>query len=122
MIEQEYILLIMNCKKYAKKAAFQKTNWLSKIPESLPYYHVIGDPELTTDYKFVFEENILYVKTADDYVSLPKKVISAYEAIHKEYVFNYILKTDDDQHLNSLQFLHMIQRLLLTKFPKVPKI
>jgi hypothetical protein len=111
-------LLIFNCEKYRYKAQLQKDTWLNNFT-LMPFFHVIGNPELTTDYKFVFEENILYVKTEDDYISLPKKVISAYEAINNEYVFNYIFKTDDDQHLNSLQFLHMIQRLLLTKIPKV---
>jgi hypothetical protein len=118
MINANFILLIFNCNKYKYKAKLQKDTWLHNFT-LMPYFHVIGDPELTTDYNFVFEENILYVKTNDDYVSLPKKVISAYEAINKEYVFNYIFKTDDDQHLNSTQFLHMIQRLLLTKYPKV---
>ena len=41
MIEQEYIMLIMNCKKYLKKAKFQKMTWLPKIPSYLQYYHVI---------------------------------------------------------------------------------
>ena len=33
MIQQEYIMLIMNCKKYYKKAKFQKMAWLPKIPD-----------------------------------------------------------------------------------------
>ena len=39
---------------------------------------------------FDFNNSILYVKTNDDYVSLPKKVIAAYEAIHETYIYKYI--------------------------------
>ena len=72
MIEQEYIMLIMNCKKYMKKALFQKKTWLPNIPQYLKYYHVIGEPELDSEFKFDNENHVLFVKTADDYNSLPK--------------------------------------------------
>ena len=75
MIEQEYIMLIMNCKKYLKKAKFQKMTWLSKIPSYLRYYHVIGEPQLDSEFKFDDINNILWIKVEDDYNSLPKKVI-----------------------------------------------
>ncbi len=35
MIDQEFIMLIMNCKKYVKKALFQKRTWLKTIPSYL---------------------------------------------------------------------------------------
>lgn len=111
-----FILLIFNCQKYRYKAIKQKETWLKNF-SMMPYFHVIGDPELTKDYVIDEAEHILFVKTPDDYVSLPKKVISAYEAIYKEYCFNYILKTDDDQNLIKPAFLNMIQNLLLKKMP-----
>ena len=43
MITQDFIMLIMNCKKYYKKAKFQKMTWLKTIPSYLKYYHVIED-------------------------------------------------------------------------------
>ena len=43
MKQQDYILLIMNCKKYVKKALYQKSTWLKHIPPWLSYYHIIGD-------------------------------------------------------------------------------
>ena len=61
-MEQEFIMLIMNCKKYEKKALFQKRTWLKQLKPYLKYYHVIGEPELETDYKFEHEKNILFVK------------------------------------------------------------
>jgi len=117
MIEQEFIMLIMNCKKYVKKALFQKRTWLKTIPDYLLYYHVIGDESLETDYKFDNENNILWVKVADDYNSLPNKVISAYEAIYNTFNFKYLFKTDDDQILVKPQFFDVIQKLITNMAP-----
>ncbi len=109
MIQQEYIMLIMNCKKYSKKAKFQKMTWLPKIPSYLQFYHVIGEPQLDTRYKFDNDNNILWIKVEDDYNSLPKKVIRAYEAINETFDFKYIFKTDDDQILVNEQFLNVVK-------------
>ena len=61
MIDQDFIMLIMNCKKYMKKALFQKRTWLKTIPSYLCYYHVIGDETLESNYKFDNENNILFI-------------------------------------------------------------
>ena len=114
----EFILLIFNCKKYRYKALKQKETWLKNF-QNMPFFHVIGDIQLTTEYLIDKTEHILYVKQQDDYISLPKKVIAAYEAIQKEYTFKYIFKTDDDQNLLQIQFLNITQNLLLTKLPKI---
>ena len=111
MIEQEYIMLIMNCKKYIKKAKFQKITWLSNIPSYLRYYHVIGEPELDSEFKFDYVNNILWVKVEDDYNSLPKKVIRAYDAVNKTFNFKYIFKTDDDQILVNTKFFDVVKGL-----------
>ena len=44
------ILLIMNCQKYALKAESQKNTWLREM-NYLPFFHVIGDPDLHYDYE-----------------------------------------------------------------------
>jgi hypothetical protein len=85
----------------------------------MPYFHVIGDLDLNDEYKFDYDENILYVRVPDDYNSLPKKVIAAYNAIYKTYIFKYIFKTDDDQNLCDNKFLNTIQYLLLNKRPTI---
>ena len=118
MIEQEFILLIMNCKKYQKKAKFQKMTWLPHIPSYIRYYHVIGDESLETAYKFDNENNLLWVKVADDYNSLPKKVIAAYEAIYETFDFKYVFKTDDDQILVNPKFFDIVTGLITSKRPK----
>ena len=118
MIEQEFIMLIMNCKKYVKKAVFQKMTWLKQIPSYLKYYHVIGDESLDTDFKFDNETNTLYVKIADDYNSLPKKVIAAYDAVNKTFKYDYIFKTDDDQILVNNKYFDMLTGLVKVKQPK----
>jgi len=117
MFEQDFVMLIMNCKKYEKKALFQKRTWLKNIPSYLRYYHVIGDETMDTTFKFDEENNILWVKVADDYNSLPNKVISAYEAIYNTFNFKYIFKTDDDQILVKPQFFDTIIKLITTMIP-----
>ena len=112
LIDQEYILLIMNCEKYRSKAILQKTTWLKNIPTYLCYYHVIGDPGLDSEFDFDNEERILWVKTEDDYLSLPKKVISAFYAIKQTFKFKYIFKTDDDQELIKPRFFDTIVGVL----------
>jgi len=115
MIKQDFIMLIMNCKKYLKKAKFQKMTWLPKIPDYLQYYHVIGDEGLSDDFKFDNENRILWVKVADDYNSLPKKVIASYIAINQTFEFKYLYKTDDDQILVNPKFFDVIKSILTTK-------
>lgn len=117
MIEQDFILLIMNCKKYEKKALFQKKTWLRNIPSCLKYYHVIGDETLDTNFKFDQDNNILWVKVMDDYNSLPNKVITSYEAIYNTFNFKYIFKTDDDQILVKPVFFDTIIKLITTMIP-----
>ena len=117
MIEQEFIMLIMNCKKYTEKAIFQKKTWLPLIPSYLKYYHVIGDDTMYEEYKFDETNNILWVKTEDDYNSLPKKVIKSYEATYKTFKFKYIFKTDDDQILVKPHFFDTIKNLIKDMVP-----
>jgi len=114
----DFILLIFNCEKYRYKALKQKQTWLHNF-NIMPFFHVIGNPNLSCNYLFDEIEHILYVKVLDDYNSLPKKVIAAYEAIQKEYVFKYVFKTDDDQNLLQIKFLCILQNLLISKIPKI---
>ena len=116
--QQDFIMLIMNCKKYAAKALYQKNTWLKLIPSQLKYYHVIGDETLATDFKFDEVSKVLWVKTPDDYNSLPNKVITAYAAVKATFKFKYLFKTDDDQILVNNKFLDMMMRLVTTKQPK----
>ena len=107
-----FVLLIMNCLKYKDKAEKQKAGWIRELPSQLPYFHVIGNEDLDTPYQFDHTEHILYVRTKDDYNSLPHKVISAYEAVNSEYQYEYIFKTDDDQNLTQPAFLPMLMEFL----------
>jgi hypothetical protein len=118
MIHQDFIMLIINCKKYAMKALYQKNTWLKQIPSYLLYYHVIGDETMNEMYKFDEENNILWVKTKDDYNSLPNKVITAYKAIQETFIFKYLFKTDDDQILVKPNFFNIITNIINKKQPK----
>jgi hypothetical protein len=117
MIDQDFILLIMNCKKYEKKAFIQKNTWLKTIPLYLKYYHVIGDETLETNFVFDNDRQILWVNTPDDYNSLPKKVIQSYQAVNSNFNYKYIFKTDDDQMLTNPNFFNTITKLILNKKP-----
>ena len=119
MIEQEVIMLIMNCKKYEWKADIQRNTWLKNIPSFIKYYHVIGDEELETEYKFNNEINILYVKTPDDYNSLPNKVITSFKAVNDTFSYKYVFKTDDDQNLINENFFEILYKLLKTNGPPI---
>ena len=115
MIDQDYIMLIVNCKKYANKALYQKNTWLTLTPQYLIYYHVIGDEHMELDFRFDDDAQILWVKVADDYVSLPKKVIAAYNAVYKTFNYKYIFKTDDDQILVKPSFFSILPKLVEKK-------
>jgi len=111
-IKQPFLLLIMNCKKYKEKAMHQKRTWLASLPSFLPYYHVIGVPILDRPFFFHHSDHILFVKTPDDYLSLPKKVVAAYEAVQTVFDFEYIFKTDDDQSLIQPTFFDELRNIL----------
>jgi hypothetical protein len=112
--EVDFVLLIMNCEKYKWKAELQKASWLPLI--NLKYYHVLGNETLTTEYEFDNYSNILWVKTKDDYNSLPDKVISSYQAISKTFKFKYLFKTDDDQRMikNPVVFFKTLTEVIKT--------
>lgn len=111
-INQETILLIMNCKKYRNKALFQKQTWIKDLSKELIYFHVIADPDLVENYIFNFEDRLLIVRTEDDYVNLPNKVIAAYKAINETFNFKYIYKTDDDQKVVNIKFFDKLTKYL----------
>jgi hypothetical protein len=67
------------------------------------------------DFTFDDDSKILWVKVADDYVSLPKKVIAAYDAVHKTFKYKHIFKTDDDQILVKPSFFGILPKLIETK-------
>ena len=96
MIFSDYIFLILNCRKYRKKAEKQKKGWLCKLPNDFLYFHIIGDEYLKTDHILDVPNHILYVKCKDDYLSLPKKVSCAIKAFNETITYKYIFKTDDD--------------------------
>lgn len=116
MIKQDFILLILNCKKYKKKAILQKNTWLKNIPNNIKYYHVIGIEELSSSFKLDDENKILFVKSKDDYNSLPDKITAGFKAIQETYDFKYIFKTDDDQTLINNTFFNTLINILIENY------
>jgi len=117
--KQEYILLIINCEKYREKAQLQKETWLKNLPPFLSYYHVLGNPNISEPFIIDNKQKLLTVKSMDDYNSLPKKVIAAFQAIYETFPnVKYIFKTDDDQMLTNPKFFDILINILSCKKPK----
>jgi len=111
-MEQNYILLILNCDKYKHKAELQKQLWIDKeLPSNIQYYYVRGDPTLKT-FEFNHANHTLYVNCKDDYISLPQKTIKALDAVEKTFKYKYIFKTDDDQMLVNKTFFQDLMKEL----------
>lgn len=119
-INTDYILIILNCKKYKNKSIIQKNGWLKSIPDNITYYHIIGDKEKCKNEDIYIDENdkIIYCNTLDDYNNLPAKVITTLRGINKYFNYKYIFKTDDDQKLNKENFFIDFPKLLENKIPK----
>jgi hypothetical protein len=108
----DYLLLILNCKRYHYKAALQKNTWLKFIPNNYKYYHIIGNINILNDYEFDDNNNILYVNSKDDYLTLPHKIIMAINAIHSRFDYKYVFKTDDDQFLNNNKLFNILPNII----------
>lgn len=96
-IKKDYILLILHCEKYKFNRIIQMDTYLKYLPEKINYYHIIGNSNLEKEYEFYENEKIIVVKSEDDYLYLPLKIMKAYQAIYDTYDFKYIFKTDDTQ-------------------------
>lgn len=94
MIKEDIVIVIISCKKYEWRRVLQESS-LSNI-KNLTYYYIVGSPEKCGDQKYIFENKTLYLNEPDDYISLPKKVMGAFRAIHENYDYKYIIKMDDD--------------------------
>lgn len=107
------VLLIMSCEKYSHKAAAQKATWLKRVPNWLTWWHVIGDTNLTNPFVFDTKSRTLRVSAPDDYVSLPQKVIAAFDAIYKTHnEIDFIFKTDDDQNCVTTDIFTVLRNIL----------
>jgi hypothetical protein len=116
MDSSNFILLIMNCEKYRQKALYQKQTWLQNLPEKIKYYHVIGNETMDSEFNFDEENRILYVKTPDDYISLPKKVIASFKTlVETRQEIKYVFKTDDDQVVLNTNFFNVIINIINNK-------
>lgn len=92
-------MFILNCKKYNRKRLIQNATWTKEV--SFPWFHVVGDPSITTEFIHDPEEHILTVKCKDTYEILPMKSYLAIQAIVQLFPdVEYILKTDDDMKCN----------------------
>ena len=101
-------LMILNCKKYTHKSQKQRDTWLKNI--SMPWFHIIGNPDLETEFEEDKINKIIYVKCKDTYEALSDKTTLGLYAIFKIIPnVEYILKTDDDmEYCNFLQLKNLL--------------
>ncbi|MGB3512824.1 MAG: tetratricopeptide repeat protein, partial [Microcoleaceae cyanobacterium] len=101
-------ILIISCKKNIDKIKILREKLYQKI--NLPYCFVIGEAELTSEWKN--EGDILYVKSPDNYESLPVKVFQALKCLDCCFDFQGVLKLDDDTWIKDMpRFLELIDWL-----------
>lgn len=103
--------MILNCQKYFHKRNIQRSTWLQNFT-IMPFFHIVGDPTLQTDFLFDNENHVITVNTPDDYISLPKKTYMAIKAIREHYPdIQYILKTDDDVTCHLPELLKNLEQI-----------
>ena len=101
-------IMIISCKKNLDKIKILREKLYQKI--NLPYCFVIGEPELSSDWQN--KGDILYVKSPDNYESLPLKVFQAFQFFHCCFDFQGVLKLDDDTWIKDMpRFLELIDWL-----------
>jgi hypothetical protein len=114
MFSDKEVFIILNCKKYNDKRIKQLNSWLPEYVEKThnTYYHIIGNPSLSDDYKFDLCNNIIEVKCLDDYISLPIKTHLAIKAIYETHPqLEYIFKTDDDMTCDVPAFINELPKI-----------
>jgi len=91
--------MILNCKRYNRKRLVQRASWLQGI--KIPWFHVIGDDTLTTEYLYDEKEKLLKVRCRDTYAELSRKTYLGIKAVAELFPsVEYVVKTDDDMRCN----------------------
>ncbi|MDJ0553842.1 MAG: tetratricopeptide repeat protein [Microcoleaceae cyanobacterium MO_207.B10] len=105
---RKIVILIISCKKNLDKIQILREKLYQKI--NLPYCFVVGEPELTSEWQN--QGDILYVKSPDNYESLPLKIFQALKCLHCCFDFQGVLKLDDDTWIQDIpRFLELIDWL-----------
>jgi len=93
------------------KRHIQRSTWLPNI--RIRWFHIIGDPTISSEYEYNESENIMYVQCKDTYEALPKKTYLAILAVKNLFPdVEYILKTDDDMKCEIPAFESMLEEII----------
>jgi hypothetical protein len=96
--QSSLVIGIISCLKNQDKMNSIRETWVKKLKEEkIPYFFVIGDPDLK---KAMLKDDILSIPIEDNYESLPKKVALLYEYLFDHTAYDFVYKIDDDCYLN----------------------
>lgn len=79
-----------------------RRTWLAELGPAFEWWFVLGDPNLRE--AWVFDGDLLTVRSRDDYASLVEKMRLALCALHGRSRFPWLFKCDDDTCLNPWEF------------------
>jgi len=100
------MLLIISCNQNKDQLEIIYDSWLKY--SKIPYVIVIGNPDQIDNYIFDESSRKLYIKSKDDYDSLPFKVYYGISIIKKLWNPSFIIKIDDDIFLNPIKLYSWI--------------
>lgn len=101
--------MILSCEKYKDRRERQEV-WIKKI--MIPYYYIIGNPLLDTEYVVDQENKIIYIKCKDTYDALCIKMYLGSKVIYSLYpTLKYLFKTDDDTMCDLDKFYKLFESI-----------
>jgi hypothetical protein len=109
-MEKKFFIAITS-HKGSKFRDSQREHLLKENNENLIIYYFIGDPLLEEEYQVDEKNNIVYLKVADNYESLPLKTYGAVKFAldnFSDQIYG-LLKTDDDIELDLTKIYKYLQ-------------
>lgn len=107
----ESAIMLISCQKNIERIHALRCHLYSKM--DMAYYFVVGDSQMNEEWRL--EDDILYVKAADNYESLSRKVLKAYEFFYCCSQFKGVWKLDDDCWINSIEQFQVLTRWVENK-------
>ncbi|MEO5377116.1 MAG: glycosyltransferase family 2 protein [Magnetococcus sp. DMHC-6] len=101
---QDTLVVIYSCRKYLESRVQQiRATWVQDlIARGIPYLVLVGDGDDT------LQGDVLALNVSDHYEYLPQKSLKLFEWVYHHTNAQYLLKIDDDCHLNVEYFFNTL--------------